>query len=145
MVDAGYTSFNLSITETSPPSTVQHYGEPEGIAMGSVVAPFSAADALNVSVSVANTGAMDGKTVVAVYFSKPLSSFVRYHKMLAAFAKTPLIKAGGATIVTLTVPVKKLSAFNSKASEQWVEPGEYTLTVGQDSTDTAGTLSITVA
>lgn len=144
-LDAGYTSFNLSITGTSPPSIVQRHGEPEGIAVGSVAAPFSTTDSLNVSVSVANTGAMDGKTVVAVYFSKPLSSFVRYHKMLAVFAKTPLIKAGAATTVTLTMPIKKLSAFNIKEGEQWVESGEYTLTVGQDSTDIAGTFSITVA
>eukprot|EP01043_Picozoa_sp_COSAG02_P088695 COSAG02_NODE_25772_length_649_cov_1.221818_1_plen_141_part_10 len=140
-MDAGYTSFNLSITATSPLSIVQHHGEPEGIAVGSVVAPFSTADALNVSVLVTNTGATDGKTVVAIYFSKPLSSFVRYHKMLAVFTKTPLIKAGAATTVTLTMPIKRLSAFNIKESEQWVEPGEYALTVGQDSTDIAGTLS----
>ena len=108
-----YTSFNLSIATTTP-------------LLHATSAPLSPTDTLNVTVTVTNTGTADGKTVAAIYFSKPLSKFVRCkytsnhpwlnqapescferllgmtdHKMLGAFTKTPLVKAGGSTTVTL--------------------------------------------
>ena len=126
-----YTSFNLSIATTSP-----HL-------ISSV--PLSPTDTLNVSVTVTNTGKADGKTVAAIYFSKPLSKFVRYHKMLGAFAKTPLVKTGGSTTLTLAMPMSAMSAYDLKAQEQKVEPGEYILTLGQDSEVVEGTMLVTVA
>eukprot|EP01043_Picozoa_sp_COSAG02_P031009 COSAG02_NODE_2005_length_10124_cov_15.739386_2_plen_243_part_00 len=141
-----YTSFNLSIAQTSPESAVrQQQDKADALALHSIASPFSSIGTLNVSVSVVNTGAMPSKTVVALYYSKPLSSFVRYHKMLGTFAKTPLLKPGDTTTMTLTMPIAKLSAFDTKAGEQRVEPGAYTLTIGQDSVDVSGTVSITVA
>ena len=125
-----YTSFNLSIAATSPRLLASM--------------PLSPTDTLNVTVTVTNTGKADGKTVAAIYFSKPLSKFVRYHKMLGSFAKTPLIKAGGSIAVTLAMPMSAMSAYNLKMQDQQVEPGEYLLTLGQDSEVVEGTVSVTV-
>ena len=127
LVCCRYTSFNLSIAATSPSLTL------------------SPTDTLNITVNVANVGKVDSKTVAAVYFSKPLSKFVRYHKMLGAFTKTPLIKAGGSATVTLAMPISAMSVYDLKARDQRVEPGEYVLTLGQDSEVVEGTVTITVA
>ena len=132
-----YTSFNLSIASTSPAlELLQDRASPRTL---------SPIETMNISVTVANTGAHDGRTTVAVYFSKPLSKFVRYHKMLGAFAKTPVIKAGASATVALTLPMSKLSAYDLKTKAQKVEAGVYLLTVGQDSEEEAGSMSITVA
>ena len=65
--------------------------------------------------------------------------------MLGAFAKTPVIKAGASATVALTLPMSKLSAYDLKTKAQKVEAGVYLLTVGQDSEEEAGSMSITVA
>jgi beta-glucosidase len=107
---------------------------------------LSPTDTLNITVNVANVGKIVSKTVAAIYFSKPLSKFVRYHKMLGAFTKTPLIKAGGSATVTLAMPISAMSVYDPKAQDQRVEPGEYVLTLGQDSEVVEGTVTvITVA
>ena len=132
-----YTSFNLSLASSSPAlELLQDRASPRTL---------SPTETMNISVTVANTGAHDGRTTVAVYFSKPLSKFVRYHKMLGAFAKTPVIKAGASAAVALALPMSKLSAYDLKTKEQKVEAGVYLLTVGQDSEEEAGSMSITVA
>jgi len=109
--------------------------------MGTVLDP---SDVLNVSVAVSNVGGMAGKTVAALYFAKPLSSFVRYHKMLGTFAKTPLIQPGKSETVVLSLPVSAMSAYDPATKAQKVEAGQYVLTVGQDSVTAEGSLTITV-
>ena len=69
--------------------------------------------ALAMSVVVKNIGNVAGKTVVAVFYSKPLSSFVRWHKMLAFFDKTPLIASGASATVSVLIPVSKLASYSA--------------------------------
>ena len=89
---------------------------------------------LRVSVTVRNVGARAGKTAVAVYHSRPLSSFVRYHKMLAAFAKTPALVPGQQVTMEIDFNVARaLSTFNATSGTQTVEAGVFELSVGQDS------------
>jgi beta-glucosidase len=86
--------------------------------------------------TVHNTGTVAGKTVVAVYQSKsgsPRSKFVRYHKMLAAWVKTPVLAAGATQQVTVRFPLSVMSVYNTSSKQQEVELGEYTLTASQDS------------
>ena len=68
-----YTSFNLSLGAT----------EPTGASLGAL----SPTDTVNVTVHVQNVGKVDGRTVAALYFAKPLSRFVRCERRIApAFA-----------------------------------------------------------
>ena len=82
--------------------------------------------------TVANTGAVGSKAVVAVYFSMPMSARVRYHKMLAGFAKSPVIPAGGTASVTIAIPISRLSSFDPVRKARSVEPGAYVLEVACD-------------
>ena len=87
----------------------------------------------NVTVRVQNTGGAAGRATVALYFSKPLSSFVRYHKMLGAFAKTEVLAAGDSVNVAITLPAAKLASFNASVGQPTVESGSYLLQVAEDS------------
>jgi beta-glucosidase len=103
-----YTDFNISATHTT-------------------ALDVGVAGAVNVSVAVGNTGHVAAKAVVAVYFSKPLSNRVRYHKMLAAFAKTDTIPAHLTAEVEIEVLIAKLSSYDPALKQQSVEPGSYDL------------------
>ena len=98
----------------------------------------------NVTVTVENTGGVAGATVVSMFYTKPLSTFVRYHKMLAVFAKTPVIPAGSSYDVTLSMPASKLSSYNLQLMSQAVEAGHYILTIGEDSATERAVLNLTV-
>ena len=53
-----------------------------------------------------------GKTVLAVYYAKPLSAFVRWHKMLLAFKKTPTLGVGQSATVQMLVNHSALSSYD---------------------------------
>ena len=106
-----YTSFNISVTHTTALN-------------------IAATGSVNISVTVTNAGSVfPAKAVVAVYFSKPVSNRVRFHEMLAAFAKTPVISAAQSVEVVLEVPAAKLASYDPLLKQQSVEPGDYELHV----------------
>ena len=53
-----------------------------------------------------------GKTVLAVYYAKPVSAFVRWHKMLLAFKKTPTLGVGQSVMVQMLVNHSALSSYD---------------------------------
>ena len=53
-----------------------------------------------------------GKTVLAVYYAKPVSAFVRWHKMLLAFQKTPTLGVGQSAMVQMLVNHSALSSYD---------------------------------
>ena len=87
---------------------------------------------ITASVRVTNTGARPAKQVVGVFFSKPLSSFVRNHLSLLAFAKTGELAPGGAELLQIDAPVASLSSFDPAAGASVVEKGVYDITVRTD-------------
>jgi beta-glucosidase len=91
-------------------------------------------ETLSISVTVANTSARAGSTVVQVYVRDLESSVERPAKQLAAFGKVHLA-AGQSQTVQLTLDMRSL-AFFDEAEAAWVaEPGEFELLVGQSSAD----------
>ena len=97
-------------------------------------------------VNVTNTGRASAKQVVGVFFSKPLSSFVRNHLSLLAFGKTRELAPGESQALQLTAPVAGLASYDAQAGQAVVEKGEYTITVRVDSATVVngGTFTITV-
>ena len=91
-------------------------------------------ETITVSVNVKNTGNVAGKEVVQLYASKADSKIDRAAQELKGFQKTA-IAAGKSATVTLQVPVKEL-AYYDVATKSWVvEPGKYTLNIGNSSRD----------
>ena len=109
-----YTSFNTTVTKFSGSQVDSKNGQ------------------ISITIKVRNIGAVASKTVVAVYHSKPITSFVRFHRMLTAFHKTELIAAGSLTEFTLHIPVSKLSSYDLESKAQLVEEGDYYLQIVED-------------
>ncbi|KAH0839362.1 family 3 glycoside hydrolase [Lanmaoa asiatica] len=79
----------------------------------------------NVTVTVHNTGSMDGKEVVQVYMTDLLSSVVTPNMELIGFTKVD-IPAGQSETVTISVTSSQLAV-----CRQWVvEPGNFSISVG---------------
>ncbi|WP_433206561.1 glycoside hydrolase family 3 C-terminal domain-containing protein [Dactylosporangium sp. CS-047395] len=99
---------------------------------------------LEVRVTVANTGARDGREVVQVYTSLGASRVRRAPRELKAFASVPLA-AGASTEVVLRVEAGDLAYWDVELGRWVVEAGEYTVAVGSSSRDLRATATVTVA
>lgn len=100
-------------------------------------------DTITVSVTVKNTGKVDGKEVVQLYASKSGTKINRAAQELKGFQKT-LVKAGNSATVTIKVPVKELAYYNVDAKKWTVEPGNYTLKLGSSSRDIKQQVVVTI-
>jgi beta-glucosidase len=104
---------------------------------------YAVTETITVSVDVKNTGKVDGKEVVQLYESKSDSKITRAAQELKGFQKTD-VKAGGSNTITIKVPVKEL-AYYDVASKKWtVEPGKYTLKLGNSSRDIKKEITVTI-
>ena len=102
-------------------------------------------DAYEVSVTVKNTGAREGKEVVELYVSAPDNKAAnKPAKELKAFAKTKALKAGESETVTMTVKAADLASFDEAASAWVVAEGEYQFLVGASAQDIKSTLPAAV-
>lgn len=89
-------------------------------------------DTITLEVEVENTGDMDGKEVVQVYMSKSDSQIERAAQELKGFEKVN-VAAGGTETVSIEIPVKELAYYNVDDNSWTVEPGIYTLKMGNSS------------
>ncbi|KAI0059329.1 glycoside hydrolase family 3 protein [Artomyces pyxidatus] len=104
-----YTTFKYSNMELSP-STISTDGN------------------FTVSVTVKNTGTVDGKEVVQVYLTDVVSSVVTPNQELVGFQKVD-IPAGTSKTVSIGVQSSQLALWSLQSS--WVvEPGTFTIKVG---------------
>ena len=95
---------------------------------------YSVNETITVSVTVKNTGKVDGKEVVQLYTSKSDSKITRAAQELKGFQKV-LVAAGNSQAIKIQVPVKELAYYNVATKKWTVEPGNYTLKLGNSSRD----------
>ncbi|KAF7291790.1 Glycoside hydrolase family 3 protein [Mycena chlorophos] len=89
---------------------------------------ISPTENFKVSVTVKNTGSVDGKEVVQVYATDVVSSAVTPNQQLIGFEKVD-IPAGGSTTVTIPVDISQLAVWTLDST--WVvEPGLFYINVG---------------
>ena len=93
---------------------------------------YSGDDVITLEVEVENTGDMEGKEVVQVYISKSDSQIERAAQELKGFKKVQ-VSAGGTEKVSIEIPVKELAYYNIDEKSWSVEPGTYTLKIGNSS------------
>ncbi|KAH7904285.1 family 3 glycoside hydrolase [Hygrophoropsis aurantiaca] len=104
-----YTTFNYTDLQLSSPT-------------------ISTTEDFNVTVTVHNTGARDGKEVVQVYMTDIVSSVVTPNMELIGFTKVD-IPAGTSQTVTIPVLSSQLAVWTM--SGKWVvEPGQFAINVG---------------
>ncbi len=127
--------------------TSQYFDEPQGalypFGYGLSYTDFSLSDVtlssatlprngkLEASVTVRNTGARDGETVVQLYIRDVAASVVRPVKELKDFRKL-MLKAGEEKVVRFTVDENKLKFFNAQLRHV-AEAGQFEVQVGLDS------------
>lgn len=94
-------------------------------------ATLSANGSLTASVTVTNTGKVDGEEVVQWYIRDFTASLIRPVKELKRFEKISL-KAGESKTVSVTLSAKDLSFYDA-TGKVILEPGKFSLFVGGDS------------
>ncbi len=87
-----------------------------------------------VSVTVQNTGKIEGDEVVQLYVHDAACSVKRPSKELRSFEKIRL-KAGEKKRITLTIPAEKLAFYDEKSHQFLTEPGLFDIMVGSSSED----------
>ena len=101
-------------------------------------------DAFEISVTVKNTGKLEGKEVVELYTSAPDNKAANKPvKELKAYAKTKLLAPDETETVVMTVKAADLASFDEAASAGVVAAGEYQFLVGASSQDIKATLKAT--
>ena len=97
------------------------------------------ADSFDVTVTVTNTGAYDGKDVVEVYFQSPYTDYDKANGIekaaieLCGFAKTDVIEKGKSETVTINVPKKEFRAYDANNAKTYIlDAGDYHITIGTD-------------
>ena len=75
-------------------------------------------DAVEVSITVKNTGSVSGKEVAQVYVQAPNGKLEKPAQELKAFAKTRELQPGESEVLTMTIPVRMLASFDEADSQQ---------------------------
>ena len=102
-------------------------------------------DAIEVSVTIKNIGAVAGKEVAQVYVKAPQGRLVKPAQELKAFAKTRELQPGESQTLTMVFPVRDLASFD-EANSQWLtESGNYTFCIGSSSRDITATSQLKIA
>jgi beta-xylosidase len=103
----------------------------------------AALDGLDASVTVTNTGPVEGAEVVQLYLHDPVAQVVRPVVKLLGYAKVRLAP-GESRRVSFAVP-EEATAFTGLAGRRIVEPGDVELRLAASSTDVRQTFSATIS
>ena len=99
-------------------------------------------DAVEVSITVKNTGSVSGKEVAQVYVAAPKGKLEKPAHELKAFAKTRELQPGESQTLTMLIPVRELASFDEAGSQWLTEAGYYTFRIGNSSRNILATASL---
>ncbi len=113
---------------------------------------------LEVTAKVTNTGSRAGKDVLELYYTQPYYNDSPYEVEkslvnLGGYVKTGLIQPGASDTVSITLNIRDMASWSSKAVCYVLENGEYTIEIAKDSANArelyyaggANTYKLTVA
>ena len=98
---------------------------------------------------VSNVGTVDGSEVLQCYVAAPDGNLGKPKRVLAAFQKTPVLKAGESCTVSLEFSDYSISSYDDSGVSgnkycYILEKGEYTVELGSNSIDCVEAISFTV-
>ena len=91
-------------------------------------------DVVKLSVTLTNSGKVDGSEVIQAYVQDKVSSVPRPTKELKGFSKVNL-KAGESKVVSLELPVSEWGFYDEASKQFKVEPGQFVINLGTSSRD----------
>jgi beta-glucosidase len=92
-------------------------------------------NSVDATLTVTNTGKVDGQEVVQLYLSAPAKTIEKPVQELKGFAKTKLLKSGESQIITFRVDAGKLASFYADQSAWIAEAGNYIVKAGASCED----------
>lgn len=101
-------------------------------------------DAVEVSITIKNTGAVSGKEVAQIYVQAPKGKLEKPAQELKAFAKTRELQPGESQTLTMTIPIRDLASFDEADSQWLTEAGNYTFRIGNSSRNLPLSASLTL-
>ena len=101
-------------------------------------------DAVEVSITIKNTGTVSGKEVAQIYVQAPKGKLEKPAQELKAFAKTRELQPGESQTLTMTIPVRDLASFDEAGSQWLTEAGNYTFRIGNSSRNLPLSASLTL-
>ena len=99
-------------------------------------------DAVEVSITIKNTGSVSGKEVAQVYVTAPKGKLEKPAQELKAFAKTRDLQPGESQTLTMLIPVRDLASFDEAGSQWLTEAGNYSFRIGNSSRNILATASL---
>lgn len=128
------------------PEAADHVVYPFGYGMSYTTFSWSVVSAalhdgiVRVSVNVTNTGQMEGKEVIQLYFGAPQGLLGKPAKTLAAFQKTRVLQPGESRLLNLELRVNDMASYDDlgkvKKSAYVLEKGDYVFYAGTSVRDT---------
>ena len=101
-------------------------------------------DAVEVSITIKNTGTVSGKEVAQIYVQAPKGKLEKPAQELKAFAKTRELQPGESQTLTMTIPIRDLASFDEAGSQWLTEAGNYTFRIGNSSRNLPLSASLTL-
>ncbi len=101
-------------------------------------------DAVEVSITIKNTGTVSGKEVAQIYVQAPKGKLEKPAQELKAFAKTRELQPGESQTLTMTIPIRDLASFDEADSQWLTEAGNYTFRIGNSSRNLPLSASLTL-
>ncbi len=98
---------------------------------------------IKLSLTIENSGEMDGADVVQVYYRHLNSRVEQPNKVLCGFARVEVAN-GTSEKVTLEIPTERLHYWDTETRQYVVEPGDYEILVGAASDDIRITLPVKI-
>lgn len=92
-------------------------------------------DKVTVTATVTNSGSVEGKDVVEVYYSAPYTKggIEKSAVVLAGFAKTSALAAGASETVKIEFPVRQMASWSSEKGAYVLDGGDYVISLRTDS------------
>ena len=96
-------------------------------------------DGFEASITVTNTGAVEGKEAVELYVAAPTGGLQKPAQELKAYAKTRSLQPGESQTLTMKVSTYELASFNEAESQWEAAAGQYIVKFGASVEDIRAT------
>jgi beta-glucosidase len=104
-------------------------------------------DTIHITLDVTNSGSVDGKNVVEIYYQAPYTDYDKENLVeksavnLVNFVKTPIIPAGETVSVEVTFPISDMKSYDAHGEGTYImDNGDYYIVTAHDAHDAVNSI-----